>query len=138
METLSTETHKISAGVEYNDARGTILPIVEDFANVQMIWSEPGALRANHYHKTDTHTCYLVTGTMMFYWRNHGETTIHKERMVAGDLFKTGPMIDHEMVFETHSIMVVVSEHKRDAATYDEDIVRFSPPLHEQYEALVS
>jgi hypothetical protein len=47
-------------------------------------------------------------------------------------MFKTGPLIDHEMVFGTDSIMVVISEHKRDADTYDEDIVRISP-LHEQY-----
>lgn len=132
------ETHKLPLEQGFTDARGKILPIVHDFANVQMIWSKAGALRANHYHKTDTHTCYLVTGDIMFYWRNHGETTIHKERIVAGELFKTGPLIDHEMVFETDSIMVVVSEHKRDAETYDDDIVRFSPPLHEQYEALVA
>jgi hypothetical protein len=69
----------------------------------------------------------------MYYWRNHGETTIHREHMTQGSMFKTGPLIDHEMVFETDSVMVVISEHKRDAATYDEDIVKIAP-LHEQYE----
>jgi uncharacterized RmlC-like cupin family protein len=98
-----------------------------------MIWSKKGALRANHYHKTDTHTCYLVTGTIDYFWRNHGETKIHKEQFGPGDLFKTGPLIDHEMVFTDDSIMVVVSEHKRDANTYDEDIVKIHP-LHEKYE----
>jgi uncharacterized RmlC-like cupin family protein len=97
-----------------------------------MIWSKPGALRANHYHKTDTHTCYLVSGDMMFYWRNHGETKIHREHFGPGDMFKTGPLIDHEMVFETESCMVVISAHQRDADTYDEDIVKIAP-LHEQY-----
>jgi hypothetical protein len=69
---------------------------------------------------------------MMFYWRDHDDTTIHREHFKQGDMFKTGPMIDHEMVFETDSIMVVISEHKRDADTYDNDIVKISP-LHEQY-----
>lgn len=127
------ETHKLPLEEGFTDHRGKILPIVHDFANVQMIWSKAGALRANHYHKTDTHTCYLVTGSMDYYWRNHGETKIHKERILAGELFKTGPLIDHEMVFSEDSIMVVVSEHKRDANSYDEDIVKITP-LHEEYE----
>jgi uncharacterized RmlC-like cupin family protein len=127
------ETHKLQLEEGFTDSRGKILPIVHDFANVQMIWSKKGALRANHYHKTDTHTCYLVTGSIDYYWRNHGEEKIYKEQLVAGDLFKTGPLIDHEMVFTDDSIMVVVSEHKRDATTYDEDIVKITP-LHDQYE----
>ena len=127
------ETHKLPLEEGFEDHRGKILPIVHDFANVQMIWSKAGALRANHYHKTDTHTCYLVTGSMDYYWRNHGDTKIHKERILAGELFKTGPLIDHEMVFSEDSIMVVVSVHQRDAVTYDEDIVKITP-LHEQYE----
>ena len=127
------ETHKLTLEEGFTDNRGKILPIVHDSANVQMIWSKKGALRANHYHKTDTHTCFLVSGTIDYYWRNHGETTIHKEQFGPNDLFKTGPMIDHEMVFTEDSIMVVVSEHQRDANTYDEDIVKITP-LHEQYE----
>lgn len=126
------QTHKLPVEQGFTDSRGKILPLVHDLANVQLITSTPGAIRANHYHKTDTHICYLVTGTMSYYWRNHGETEIHKEEMSAGDLFKTGPLIDHEMVFHTDSIMVVVSEHQRDAVSYDDDIVKINP-LHEQY-----
>jgi len=131
-----TETHRLEIAPGFTDDRGTILPIIHDIANVQMITSKAGALRANHYHKTDSHTCYLATGSIDFYWRNHGETVIHKEHLPQGTLFKTGPLIDHEMVFLEDSIMVCVSEHKRDPATYDDDIVRFTTPLHVQYEAL--
>jgi len=60
-----TETHRVPVEQGYTDDRGTILPLTHGDANVQMIWSKPGALRANHYHKTDTHTCYLVSGEMM-------------------------------------------------------------------------
>ena len=127
-----TPSHKVGLESGFVDSRGKILPIVHDLANVQMIWSEAGAIRANHYHKTDTHVCYLVSGEMDYYFRYHGKTKIFKEKIVAGELFRTGPMIDHEMVFTSPSVMVVVSEHKRDAATYDEDIVKIAP-LHEQY-----
>jgi hypothetical protein len=78
------ETHKLQLEEGFTDSRGKILPIVHDFANVQMIWSKKGALRANHYHKTDTHTCYLVTGSIDYYWRNHGEEKIYKEQLAKG------------------------------------------------------
>lgn len=117
----------------YTDARGKILPIEHDLANVQVIWSNKGAVRANHYHITDTHACYLISGELDYYWRSHDETTIHKEKIVAGQKFTTGPNIDHEMVFTEDSVMVVISEFKRDPASYDNDIVRIDP-LHLKYE----
>lgn len=130
---MQNQTHHVPLDSGFIDDRGRILPIVHDIANVQIIDSTKGAVRANHYHKTDTHLCYLTTGKVDYYWRNHGETVIHKETFVAGQAFKTGPLIDHEMVFQEDSNMVVVSEHKRDATTYDEDIVKIEP-LHKQYE----
>jgi quercetin dioxygenase-like cupin family protein len=124
------KTHKVSLPEGFLDGRGKILPIVDDFANVQVIHSNKGAVRANHYHKTDSHYCYLITGKVEYYWRNHGEDKIQNEAFVAGELFLTGPNIDHQMVFQEDSIMVVVSEFKRDAVSYDADIVKI-PPLNE-------
>lgn len=123
-------SHKVALSDGFIDSRGEILPIVDDFANVQIIHSKKGAVRANHYHKTDSHYCYLITGKVEYYWRNHGEDKIQNEAFVAGDLFLTGPSIDHQMVFQEDSIMVVVSEFKRDAVSYDADIVKI-PPLNE-------
>jgi hypothetical protein len=73
----------------------------------------------------------MVSGSVRYLWRNHGEETIHEEYFNKGQMFLTGPMIDHEMIFQEDSVMVVVSEHERDAATYDEDIVKIDP-LHEK------
>lgn len=126
-------THKMTLEQGFVDGRGRILPIVHDIANVQIIESVPGAVRANHYHKTDTHICYVISGSLDYYWRNHGEETIYHEIINTGEIFKTGPLIDHEMVFRENSVMVVISEHKRDAVSYDQDIVKISP-LHEQYD----
>lgn len=124
-------THKLEVETGFEDSRGKILPIVHDIANVQIIWSKLGSIRANHYHKTDSHTCYLISGSVDYYWREHGSDIIHKEHFKENEMFKTGPLIDHEMIFCEDSIMVVVSEHKRDAVTYDNDIVKIAP-LHEQ------
>jgi dTDP-4-dehydrorhamnose 3,5-epimerase-like enzyme len=128
---MESETHGIKLEDGFKDDRGLILPIIHDFANVQMIYSNKGAVRANHYHKSDSHYCYMVSGSVRYLWRNHGEETIHEEYFNKGQMFLTGPMIDHEMIFQEDSVMVVVSEHERDAATYDEDIVKIDP-LHEK------
>lgn len=128
---METKTHGVTLEPGFEDLRGKILPIIHDFANVQMIYSRKGAVRANHYHKTDSHYCYMVDGFVRYLWRNHGEDTIHEETFGPGQMFLTGPNIDHEMIFQEDSVMVVVSEHKRDAATYDEDIVKIEP-LHEK------
>jgi quercetin dioxygenase-like cupin family protein len=128
-------THKLDLESGFSDSRGKILPIVHDLANVQIIESKKGAIRANHYHKTDTHICYLISGSLDYYWREHNEDTIHFEKITKGEIFKTGPLIDHEMVFTEDSIMVVVSEHKRDAVSYDQDIVKIEP-LHVNYHSL--
>lgn len=127
------ETHRRHLESGYQDTRGEILPIEHELGNVQIIWSKKDAVRANHYHKTDTHACYLINGSMDFYWRNHGENKIYKEHFGPGTKFTTGPLIDHEMIFTEDSTMVVISEFKRDPSSYDEDIVKISP-LHLQYE----
>jgi len=123
-------THKIILKNKFNDARGEIISLVEDFANVQIIYSNKNSLRANHYHKTDSHYCYLITGLIEYIWRDHKDNIINKEIISSGEFFLTGPNIDHEMVFKEDSIMVVVSKYKRDSISYENDIVRIEP-LHE-------
>lgn len=132
---MNSNTHEVKLEDGFTDSRGLILPIVHDVANVQMIYSNKGAIRANHYHKTDSHYCYMVKGSVRYLWRNHGESKIHEEYFGPGEMFLTGPNIDHEMIFQEESDMVVISEHKRDALTYDEDIVKIAP-LHDQIDQI--
>ena len=123
-------THKILVKNKFSDNRGDIISLIEDFANVQIIYSKKGSLRANHYHKTDSHYCYLIQGSIEYIWRDHKDSVTNKEKISSGELFLTGPNIDHEMIFTEDSIMVVVSEYKRDSVSYENDIVRIKP-LHE-------
>jgi uncharacterized RmlC-like cupin family protein len=122
-------SHIVPLEQGFIDNRGKILPIEHELANVQIIWSNKGAMRGPHYHITDTHAIYLISGELDYYWRNHGEDTIHKEKIIAGQKFTTGPDIDHEMIFNEDSIMVVITKYKRDPLSYDRDIVKIQP-LH--------
>ena len=44
------------------DDRGAIQPLVDKMMkSAVMIESKKGTLRANHYHKTDWHYCYVIS-----------------------------------------------------------------------------
>ena len=52
------------------DERGSIQPLVDlMMKSAVMIESKSGSLRANHYHKTDWHYCYVISGRIEYYHR---------------------------------------------------------------------
>ena len=65
-----------------------------------LITSKTGSVRANHYHKTDWHYCYVLYGEIIYYHRPHGsDKKPNKEVIKEGQMFFTPPMIEHAMVF---------------------------------------
>jgi quercetin dioxygenase-like cupin family protein len=108
------------------DARGAIQPLVErTMKSALMISSKKGAVRANHYHKTDWHYCYLVSGAMEYYHRPTGLKAPPKIVVVkAGQMFFTPPMVDHAMKFTKDSVFLTLSRNFRDQQAYEDDVVR--------------
>ena len=52
----------------FSDARGDIQPLVDEMMkSAVMISSKKGSLRANHYHQTDWHYCYGVSGVIEYF-----------------------------------------------------------------------
>ena len=57
----------------FDDERGSIQPLVDmDMKSSVLISSNTGSVRANHYHKTDWHYCYVLYGEIIYYHRPHG------------------------------------------------------------------
>src|SRR5579862_4724860 len=83
------------------DSRGAIQPIVEaDFRTIQIITSRKGTVRGNHYHKTDWHYCYIVSGSIDYYHRPVGNKEKPEHVLVkTGQVFFTPSMVEHAMVF---------------------------------------
>lgn len=122
----------------YVDARGYIQTLVnEPITNVALITSKKGTSRSNHYHKTDWHYMYMISGKAFYYFRptNSGSPL---ERIVfnTGDLLFTGPMEDHATVFLEDSMVLAMSGHPRDQATYESDIVRVELISQEEIDTL--
>ena len=108
------------------DDRGAIQPLVDRMMkSAVMIQSKKGALRANHYHKTDWHYCYVISGTIEYYHRITGSTEEPEMLLVkTGQMVFTPPMIDHGMKFPEDTVFLTLSRNPRDQATYEADVVR--------------
>jgi len=112
------------------DLRGLIQPLVDlPMESAVLIHSKKGAVRANHYHQTDWHFCYVLSGSIEYLHRPTGSRGKPKTVFVKeGELFFTPPMVDHQMIFPEDASFLVLGRNSRAQPVYDADVVRI-PPL---------
>jgi len=110
----------------FADLRGAIQPIADEpVGSAVLISSKKGAIRANHYHKADWHYCYVISGSIDYYFRPVGnKDTPQHIRIKTGQIFFTPPFIEHTMCFPEDTAFICLGRHSRDQATYEADIVR--------------
>ena len=109
-----------------NDPRGTIESICRrEINDVLQIFSVKGAVRSNHYHKTDWHICYVVRGHVEWFERpaDSDETPV-RTVLRQGDYIYTKPMIEHTSVFLENTVLLAFCGCVREKENYEEDIVR--------------
>ena len=108
------------------DGRGSIQPLVDIMMkSAVMIKSKAGSLRANHYHKTDWHYCYVVSGSIEYLHRITGSDEEPKTIIVdEGEMVFTPPMVDHGMKFPVDTVFLTLSRNPRDQESYEKDVVR--------------
>tara|TARA_B100000212_G_scaffold338121_1_gene314120 strand:+ start:755 stop:1219 length:465 start_codon:yes stop_codon:yes gene_type:complete len=116
----------INLEAPYVDKRGEIQPLVDKLMkSAVLIKSKAGSLRANHYHKTDWHYCYVLSGSIKYFHRITGSTQDPKMITVrSGQMVFTPPMIDHAMRFPEDTVFLTLSRNPRDQKTYENDVVR--------------
>jgi quercetin dioxygenase-like cupin family protein len=110
-----------------NEERGRIIPVAEgDFKTILIIESKKGAVRANHYHKTDLHVMYILSGKARYVEAPIDNLTkITNDRIVGpGDTIVTPPLLPHAMEFLEDSVMIVCARNERDYDTYMADLVK--------------
>src|SRR5262245_15003734 len=62
--------------------------LLERFTSAALIHSVAGSVRANHFHKTDWHYSYVVSGMVWYYWRPAGSRQQPQQaRFGAGTMF---------------------------------------------------
>jgi quercetin dioxygenase-like cupin family protein len=113
----------------FADDRGAIQPLVDvTMESCVLISSKQGTVRANHYHRTDWHYCYVLSGEIDYYHRPTGSTAApEKVTIHQGELFFTPPMVDHAMVFAKDTVFLTLGRNSREQAVYEADVVRIPP-----------
>lgn len=114
---------------EFTDERGEIFKLLDDgktaIKSVLLITCKKGAIRANHYHKEDTHYVYMLSGSME-YFEKPADGKGEKESVIVkkGDLVYTLPRATHAMRFLEESAFITLSTKSRNQADYEHDTVR--------------
>jgi len=120
---------RIQIPQEFRDSRGTIRNIADgSLGDVAIIESNPGAVRANHYHHDDWHFTYVVSGGITYEWTNGVESNkVHRIEFYPSELIFTPTGIPHRMKFSKETTFVAVSKLSRMAELYEKDTVRLDP-----------
>lgn len=111
------------------DERGSIQPLVDiPMRSCVLITSRKGTVRANHFHNTDWHFCYVLDGAIEYYERPHDSAEPPVKQLFGkGEMFFTGPMLDHAMVFAEDTTFLVWGRNSRSQEIYEADVKRIPP-----------
>lgn len=112
----------------HKDERGEMSYLLDEkvkIVNALLITSKKGTIRANHYHKTDSHYSYLIKGKMKYIIQDVEQKGRKKSAIVkAGELVYTPSMLLHAMVFLEDTVFLALTTESRDQKKYEKDLVR--------------
>ena len=114
---------------EFIDDRGAIMRILDTQAPIKSILSissKKGSVRSNHYHKKDTHYCYMVSGKMEWFEKPVEGGEIESAVLEAGDMIFTPTMTIHAVRFLEDSVFLTFATESRNQADYEADTVRIT------------
>jgi quercetin dioxygenase-like cupin family protein len=125
-ESMWPNTGLVDLDSPHIDERGSIQSLVNfPMKNLSMITSKKGAIRSNHYHLTDWHYMYVLSGSFDYFYRQTGsDDELQCVRVKAGELIFTPPMEDHATVFLEDCSLLAMSRNPRDQKAYEEDVRR--------------
>lgn len=117
---------KVALPPAHADERGAIQSLVNfPMKNLSLISSKKGTVRSNHYHVTDWHYMYVLSGAFDYYYRATGSNEPPQKTTVRpGEMVFTPPMEDHATVFLEDTEILVASRNPRDQEAYEADVRR--------------
>lgn len=113
----------------FTDKRGEMFFLTGDnfhFTSALLIHSKKNSIRANHYHKKDSHYVYLLKGKMEYVYKELSTKDAKKKSILVneGEMVFTPPMEIHAMKFLEDSIFLTLTTESRDQKKYEEDLIR--------------
>lgn len=110
----------------YIDSRGIIINITPEtpIGDILYISGKKGAIRGNHYHKTDTHHCFCISGSIKYSEQNLETHEIVEMTLYPGDMALTESGVLHKFEFLEDGAFIAIAKNPRQQAQYEEDTVR--------------
>lgn len=115
---------------EFKDVRGYITRLINEpkvkITAVLYITQKKGTIRANHYHKKDSHWVYCVSGKFRYYEQDTRKKNAKRTSVIIkpGDLVYSKPYIAHAMEALEETVFLAITTEKRQQSHYEEDTVR--------------
>ena len=127
-EKMWPKTGIVELEVPHTDNRGIIQSLVNfPMKNLSLISSKKGSVRSNHYHLTDWHYMYVLSGSFDYYYRpTNSDEDLKCITVKKGEMIFTPPMEDHATVFLEDCDLLAISRNPRDQEAYEEDVRRVS------------
>lgn len=99
--------------------------VLKPVTTVTVIKSHAGTVRSNHYHKTDWHYIYVVSGKVLYLERPVGSLEIPEPTIfLAGTMFFTPPMREHSVIFPEKTELLTMAKNIRSHESHESDLVR--------------
>lgn len=129
----SSADPRVELSPPFVDERGLIQPLVDDpIASALLITGRKGSVRGNHYHRSDWHYCYVVSGRMKYYWREaDGRSEPSVIDVKEGEMVFSPPMTEHAFRFLEDTTFIALARNPRSQDEYEGDIVRVDLVLPE-------
>lgn len=112
----------------FKDERGELSHLLNSkkiFTSALLITCKKGAIRANHYHKKDTHYSFMVKGKMEYTYKPlSSKNRARRVTVNTDEIVETPPMTLHAMKFLEDSVFIAFTTEERDQKKYEKDTVR--------------
>lgn len=130
----SSQSMKLVKNIKpfFKDARGEMFSLFDNakapITSVLLITCKKGAMRANHYHKKDSHYSYMLSGKMEYTEKPVRGRNARKKTVIvkAGDIIYTPSMAIHAMKFLEDSAFLALTAKPRNRSAYEDDTVRIT------------
>ena len=131
---------KYKVGKTFKDKRGWLKKILNgNFSSCIEVYSKKNSIRANHYHKKDKHFIYIISGEILYFYRNRKKNAKTKFKLMKkNDLFFTPAMQEHMTYFTKNTHFLAFSTRKRTQFDYEKDLIRVNMCDYREVESAIA
>ena len=127
-------------GKTFKDKRGWLKKILDgNFSSCIEIYSKKGSVRANHYHKKDTHFIYVINGEILYFYKDRKRRAKTRFKLMKkNDLFFTPAMQEHMAYFTKNTHFLAFSTRKRTKFDYEKDLIKVNMRDYQEVAAAIA